>query len=464
MWLVQFAPIGQPDLVVPTVALALSVREEPGQTLLGSIVARLRDTEALLIVDNCEHVIEAAADTIAALLRSCPRLRILATSQTRLGVPGEASWPVPPLTVPEPELADPQAAAEAESVRLFCDRAALARPGFGLTGENVAAVGEICRQLDGIPLAIELAAARVSALTVAQLAARLGNRFRLLTGGSRAALPRHRTLEAAIEWSHDLLSETEQVCFRRMAVFAGGCTIDAVETVCPDDALPLDVVFETVTALIDRSLLTTEERSGSMRYGMLESIHQYALGRLAAAGEDSALHRRHMAWLLDFAGQADLAGPDQAAWLDLLDADRDNFRAGLEWSLTPAAPGPGTAPAASRAAGRASVPPARTRARTRGACRCRTGPGAARDGSRAGPGAGRGPGSVLAGARADRARAHRARRGAGRRGPRRRQAAARHRAGRGGPARRGAGRSRRAAALPAGEPGDLAGSSATTSG
>ena len=343
VWLVQLAPIGQPDLVVPTVALALSVREEPGQTLLGSVVTRLRDTEALLIVDNCEHVIEAAADTIAALLRSCPRLRILATSQTRLGVPGEASWPVPPLTVPEPEMADPRAAAEAESVRLFCDRATLARPGFGLTRENAAAVGEICRQLDGIPLAIELAAARVSALTVAQLAARLGNRFRLLTGGSRAALPRHRTLEAAIEWSHDLLSETEQVCFRRMAVFAGGCTIDAVEAVCPDDALPLEVVFETVTALIDRSLLTTEERSGSMRYGMLESIHQYALGRLAAAGEAATLHRLHMAWLLDFAGEADLAGPDQAAWLDLLEADRDNFRAGLEWSLSPAAPNSGAA-------------------------------------------------------------------------------------------------------------------------
>ena len=340
VWLAQLAPIGQPDLVVPTIGLALSAREEPGQTLLDSIVARLRDIEALLIVDNCEHVIEAAADTIAALLRSCPRLRILATSQTRLGVPGEASWPVPPLTVPEPEMADPRAAGEAESVRLFCDRAALARPGFGLTAGNVAAVGEICRQLDGIPLAIELAAARVSALTVAQLAARLGNRFRLLTGGSRASLPRHRTLEAAIEWSHDLLTETEQVCFRRVAVFAGGCTIDAVEAVCPDDALPLDVVFETVTALIDRSLLTTEERSGSMRYGMLESIHQYALGRLAAAGEAAALHRRHMEWLLDFARQADLAGPDQAAWLDLLEADRDNFRAALEWSLTPAGPGP----------------------------------------------------------------------------------------------------------------------------
>ena len=198
---------------------------------------------------------------------------------------------------------------------------------------------------------------------MAQLAARLGNRFRLLTGGSRASLPRHRTLEAAIEWSHDLLSETEQVCFRRVAVFAGGCTIDAVEAVCPDDALPLDVVFETVTALIDRSLLTTEERSGSMRYGMLESIHQYALGRLAAAGEAAALHRRHMDWLLDFARQADLAGPDQAAWLDLLEADRDNFRAGLEWSLTPAGPGLGAASAQTTTSARPDpgAPPAPAR-------------------------------------------------------------------------------------------------------
>jgi predicted ATPase/DNA-binding SARP family transcriptional activator len=335
VWLVELAPVSRADLVIPAVALALSAREEPGRTLLGSVTAQLRDTEGLLIVDNCEHVIDAAADMIATLLRGCPRLKILATSQTRLGVPGEATWPVPPLTVPAPGVRDPGVAAEVESVRLFCDRAALARPGFGLTSENVEAVSEACRQLDGIPLAIELAAARVSALTPAQLSARLSNRFRLLTGGSRAGLPRHRTLEAAIEWSHDLLSETEQVCFRRMAVFAGGCTMDEVEAICPDEALPPDLVFETVTALIDRSLLTTEERFGSMRYGMLESIHQYALGRLAEAGELTAMRRRHLAWLLDFAEQADVAGPDQAAWLDLLDAERDNFRAGLEWSLAP---------------------------------------------------------------------------------------------------------------------------------
>jgi len=352
VWLVELAPIGRPDLVVPTLALVLAAREEPGRTLLDGITARLRDAEALLIVDNCEHVIDAAADLIATLLRCCPRLRILATSQTRLGVPGEASWPVPPLTVPAADAVDPQAAAEAESVRLFCDRAALARPGFRLTADNAAAVGDICRQLDGIPLAIELAAARVSALTEEQLAARLDDRFRLLTGGSRVGLPQHRTLEAAIEWSHDLLSETEQVCFRRMAVFAGGCTIDAAEAVCPDQALPLEMMFETVTALIDRSLLTTEERFGSMRYGMLESIRQYALGRLAAAGEAADLRGRHLAWLLDFAGKADLAGPDQAAWLDLLEAELDNFRAGLDWCLAPGGSGsPGDPALALRLAG-----------------------------------------------------------------------------------------------------------------
>ena len=333
--LIQLASVGRHDLVVLAVAQALSIREEPGRTLLDSITARLRDAEILLIADNCEHVADAAADVIATLLRTCSRLRVLATSQTRLGVPGEASWPVPPLTLPGQRTPGLSEAAGAESVMLFCDRAALARPRFALTADNAPVVGDICRRLDGIPLAIELAAARVSALTVGQLAGLLGDRFRLLTGGSRAGLPQHRTLEAAIEWSHDLLSETERICFRRMAVFAGGCTIDAAEAVCPDEELPAGAIFETVTALIDRSLLTTEERSGSMRYGMLESIRQYALGRLAEAGEAVALHDRHLAWLLDFAGQADLAGPDQAAWFDMLEDERDNLRAGLEWSLAP---------------------------------------------------------------------------------------------------------------------------------
>jgi len=335
VWLVQLASVGRPDLVTLALAQALSVREEPGRTLLDSVTARLRDSEILLIVDNCEHVVDAGADLLAMLLHACSRLRVLATSQTRLGVPGEASWPVPPLTLPARRTPDVSEVARAESVRLFCDRAALARPRFALTTDNAPVVGDICRRLDGIPLAIELAAARVSALTVGQLAGRLGDRFQLLTGGSRAGLPQHRTLEAAIEWSHDLLSETERICFRRMAIFAGGCTIDAAEAVCPDQELPPGAIFETVTALIDRSLLTTEERSGSMRYGMLESIRQYALGHLIEAGEAVALHDRHLAWLLDFAGKADLAGPDQAAWFDMLEDERDNLRAGLEWSLSP---------------------------------------------------------------------------------------------------------------------------------
>jgi predicted ATPase/DNA-binding SARP family transcriptional activator/Tfp pilus assembly protein PilF len=333
VWLVELAQITSPELVVPVTATALSVREEPGRPLLDSIITGLAGRDLLLIVDNCEHVLDAVADMANALLRGCAELRILATSQTRLGLAGEATWPVPPLMLPPPDARDPSIVAQAESVRLFCDRGALARPGFGLTAGNVDAVSEICRRLDGIPLALELAAARVNALTAGQLAARIDDRFRLLAGPSRRGLPRHRTLQAAIEWSHDLLSEAEQICLRRLAVFAGGCTLEAAEAVCPGGPLAPDLVFETVTSLVDRSLLTVEERLGSMRYGMLESIHQYARQRLAKAGESEELSRRHLGWLLDFAAEADLEGPDQGAWLDLLEAELDNFRAGLEGSL-----------------------------------------------------------------------------------------------------------------------------------
>jgi predicted ATPase/Tfp pilus assembly protein PilF len=332
-WLVELSPVVAGELVVSALAAALWARQEPGRTLLDSAVAVLSDRDALLIVDNCEHVLDAAAQLIADLLRACPRLRILATSQSRLGVSGEATWPVPPLAVPGPGDLGLAALAQVESVRLFCDRAALARPGFSLTGGNAQAVADICRRLDGLPLAIELAAARITALTPAQLAARLGDRFTLLTSGSRVGLPRHRTLAAAIEWSHDLLTPAEQVCLRRLAVFAGGCTLDAAEAVCHGDGLPGRAVFEAIAALVDRSLLTTEERSGSMRYRMLESIQVYARERLQASGEAAEMTGRHLAWLLDYAGRADLEGPDQSAWLDLLDADQDNFQAGLERSL-----------------------------------------------------------------------------------------------------------------------------------
>jgi predicted ATPase/DNA-binding SARP family transcriptional activator len=333
VWLVELAPVAGPDLVTAVAASALGVREEPGRELADSIAAHLRGSEALLIIDNCEHLLDAAASLITLLLRQCPSLRVLATSQSRLNVAGEATWPVPPLTLPPAAEQDPQVIARSEAARLFCDRAGLARPGFALAEGNAGAVSEVCRRLDGIPLALELAAARLNALTARQLAARLDDRFRLLSGGSRGALPRHRTLQAAIEWSHDLLSEAERVCFRRLAVFAGGCTLEAAEAVLPDAGLAAGEVFDTVTALVDRSLLTTEERYGSMRYGMLESVHQFARGQLAQAGEQDELSRRHLAWLLGYAGQADLDGPDQEAWLDLLEADLENIRAGLEWAL-----------------------------------------------------------------------------------------------------------------------------------
>jgi predicted ATPase/DNA-binding SARP family transcriptional activator len=334
VWLVELAPVAGPDLVTAAAASALGIREEPGRALADTIAAHLRTAEALLILDNCEHLLDPAASLITALLRQCPSLRVLATSQSRLNVAGEATWPVPPLTLPPAAEQDPLVVAESESAKLFCDRARLARPGFSLAEGNAAAVSEICRRLDGIPLALELAAARLNALTARQLAARLDDRFRLLAGGSRGALPRHRTLQAAIEWSHDLLSGAEQLCLRRLAVFAGGCTLEAAEAVLPAAGLlPAQDVFETVTALVDRSLLTTEERYGSMRYGMLESVHQFARAQLTAAGEQEELSQRHLAWLIDYASQADLDGPDQEAWLDLLEADLENIRAGLEWGL-----------------------------------------------------------------------------------------------------------------------------------
>ena len=332
IWLVELAALTGPQLVGTALAAALSVREKPGVPLIDGVVARLADSQALLIMDNCEHVLSGVAEAVTPLLRACPSLRVLATSQSRLGITGEASWPVPPLELPEPA-AEPEDIGRAEAVRLLCDRAALARPGFRLTDDNASLVADICRRLDGIPLAIELAAARLNMLTVRQLAARLGDRFRLLTGGSRAALPRHRALLAAIEWSHDLLTPAERVCLRRLAVFSGGCTLEAAEAVCPDDDLAAGAVFDIVSSLVDKSLLTTEERFDSMRYGMLESVRQYVLQQLDAASERPELERRHLTWLLGYARQADFEGPDQGAWLELIDADQDNFRAGLERAL-----------------------------------------------------------------------------------------------------------------------------------
>jgi predicted ATPase/DNA-binding SARP family transcriptional activator/tetratricopeptide (TPR) repeat protein len=332
VWLIDLAPVIGSEFVVPAFAAALSVTEARGRPLLDSVIGKLGGQRALLIPDNCEHVVGAASEVISRLLAACPQVRVLATSQIRLMVDGEASWPVPPLRVPDVGAGDLASVAASEAVQLLCERAGLSRPGFKLTAENAAGVASVCRRLDGVPLAIELAAARLSALSVRTLEARLDDRFAVLTGGSRSALPRHRALAAALEWSHDLLTSAEKVCLRRLSVFAGGCSLEAAEAVCGGGQVPAGEageVFDAVASLIDKSLLTAQERAGVMRYRMLESIHVYAGRRLDEAGERAPVERRHLDWLLDLTGQADPDGPEQAAWLEVVQADLDNVMTGL---------------------------------------------------------------------------------------------------------------------------------------
>jgi predicted ATPase len=307
------------------------------------------------VLDSCEHLVAAAAAAAEAILRACPGVRILATSREALGVQGEVVWQVPPLAAPDP--ADPgpvERLADYPAVRLFLDRVAAARPGFVLTEANAPAVAAICARLDGLPLAIELAAARARVLSVEQIAARLGDRFRLLSAGARTAPPQQQTLRATMDWSHDLLAPTERVLFRRLGVFAGGCTLEAAEAVCapaaPDDAPappgaptlePLDLfdVLDGVQALVDKSLLTREEGengsgSGAPRLGMLQTVRDYALERLEAAGETGPVRARHLAHYLSLALEAEprVRGADQLAWLARLERDHDNLRTALEWS------------------------------------------------------------------------------------------------------------------------------------
>jgi predicted ATPase/class 3 adenylate cyclase len=330
VWLVELAPLSEPSLVERQLATVLGIREATatqGRTLTDRLVDYLASRRTLVLLDNCEHLVAACAGLAARLVGTCPDLTVLATSREPLGVAGEVTFGVPPLALVD--AADPGQVSNAEAVRLFVDRAGLLDPGFGLTSENAAAVASICRRLDGIPLAIELAAARTRALTPQQLDARLDDRFRLLTGGSRTALPHHQTLRAAIEWSHRLLSGPEQVLFRRLAVFAGGCSLEAAEAVCAGDDDSLDVLL-LVAALVDKSLLVHEPTRG--RYRLLETIRQFAWDKLVEAGEVEGLRGRHRDWCLALAEAADFSGPAATPWLARLAAEQDNLRAALEWN------------------------------------------------------------------------------------------------------------------------------------
>jgi predicted ATPase/class 3 adenylate cyclase/Tfp pilus assembly protein PilF len=334
VWLVDLAPVADPGLVPQAVASSLRLRDVPGRAIADTLLAYLRSREALLILDNCEHLVEACAHLADALLRASPRLRILATSREPLGIAGEISWPVPSLSVPDADHIEPEALMRSEAARLFAERARAVQPVFAMTAETAPAVGTICRQLDGIPLAIELAAARAAGMTVGQIAARLDDRFRLLTQGSRAALPRQRTLEAAIEWSYRLLSEQEQTLLPRLSVFAGGWTLDAAEAVGAGGGIETPAVLDLLTRLVFKSLVSMDGQGGDVRYRLLETVRRYGWDRLRQSGALADARRRHYEWCLRLAERAEpeLIGPSQEEWLGRLAVEHDNLVGALEWA------------------------------------------------------------------------------------------------------------------------------------
>jgi predicted ATPase/class 3 adenylate cyclase len=360
-WLVELAALSDPTLVPQTVASVFGVREEPHRSLTATLADALRPRTLLLVLDNCEHLLPACAGLAETLLQHCPRLRILATSREGLRIAGETTYRVPSLSMPDRDRSpSPAVLTRCEAAQLFVDRAIAAVPSFTLSDQNAVAVAQVCHRLDGIPLAIELAAARVKVLPVEKVAERLGDRFRLLTGGSRTALPRQQTLRALIEWSHDLLSEPEQICLRRLSVFAGRWSLEAAEAVCADsrptnDQRPTtneedgprpvgrrslvvgrDEVLDLLTSLVEKSLVVYEEGEGEAQYRLLETIRQYARDRLMETEGEAGARGRHCDWFLALAEQAapELRGPRQIDWLDRLESEHDNLRLALEWCRT----------------------------------------------------------------------------------------------------------------------------------
>jgi predicted ATPase/class 3 adenylate cyclase len=344
VWLVELAALTDPALVPQQLASVLNVREGPGRALSELLIDYLARKNMLLVLDNCEHLIDACAKLCARILAACPQVRILATSQQLLGISGEQLWQVSALTLPTLRTAthnreEVSALLQYEAIHLFADRAAALAPNFAVTNTNVSALVQVCRRLDGIPLAIELAAARVRVMPVEQIAERLNDRFRLLTGGSRTALPRHQTLRALIDWSYDLLSEPERNLLRRLTVFQGGFQLEAVEAVCATSALGGQEiesweVVDLIGQLAGKSLVIAEVTNGEMRYRLLETVRQYAADRLRESGELSALRERHQAYYTGLALRYDagLAGSDQFVWMERLDAEHDNMRAALDVS------------------------------------------------------------------------------------------------------------------------------------
>jgi predicted ATPase/DNA-binding CsgD family transcriptional regulator len=336
-WLVELAPLADPQLVPQAVATALGVQTGASHSPEQALVAWLRARQLLLLLDNCEHLVDACARLAEALTTRCPTLRILATSRESLRVVGEAVWPVPPLAVPEAGRArSPLELVASPAVRLFLERAHAVRPDFALTPQGGESVAEVCRRLDGLPLAIELAAAQVRVLTPEQIVQRLGDSFRLLIGGARTAPGRQQTLEATLDWSHALLSPAEQALFRRLAVFAGGFDLQAAEAVGAADKIESQDILMLLTRLVDKSLVQVDKRElAERRYRLLEPLRYYAEQRLETSSEAETVHRSHAIFFLALAESAEpqLHGTDQNTWFDRLGRDFDNLRAALRWAV-----------------------------------------------------------------------------------------------------------------------------------
>jgi predicted ATPase/DNA-binding CsgD family transcriptional regulator len=335
VWWVDLARITDAGLVPNAVAAALAVKEIPRQPLVDTLKNQLRAWRTLILLDNCEHVVAACAELADALLHACPPLSILATSREPLGVEGEAPWRVPSLTLPD-EKAPPsiESLSQYEAVRLFIERAISVRPNFQVTNENAPAVAQICHRLDGIPLAMELAAARTRMMTPQQIAEGLMDRFHLLTGGVRTVLPRQQTLQASVDWSYNLLGEDERALLRRLSVFVGSFTLDAAEQVCSGDGIERYQVLELLSRLVDRSLIQVEDAAPEARYRLLETIRQYGRDRLAESGEEAVVKTRHLDFYVALAERAEpeLEGAGLMTCLEQLDLELGNLRAALDWS------------------------------------------------------------------------------------------------------------------------------------
>ena len=332
VWFVDLAPVTDERVVTQSLASVLGVKEDSGGSIQKAVESHVRNMRALIILDNCEHLVRACAELARSLLQHGPSLDVLASSREPLSIAGETTYPVPTLAFPGiSRMFTAASLAPFESVHLFAARASAAQPSFQVTDANAAAVADICQHLDGIPLAIELAAARVRGLSVENIAARLSDRFGLLAKGDRTALPRQQTLRALIDWSYDLLAPDERLLFQRLAVFAGNFTLEAAEAVCSDAGLDRDNVLGLLTQLVEKSLVTLE--SGGQRYRLLDTVRHYALGRLRESGEEDAIRSAHLDCYLALVEKArpELEGPQQADWLEVIDFERENILSAHEF-------------------------------------------------------------------------------------------------------------------------------------